>query len=178
MCMMCNGASRDEVRFHLHGTISRHGWAIFGVGDHETTGWLYTIGLVAGFNHPELVVVGQEPALAAAVLNHLGERVRRGERFDVADRTAVGDESEVGLRHVHPVQIELGLLNAWVDYYGALGPPYPEPQALQVVLSDGRYCHQHQQAQPLLDGPTDVLPIRPPNRAARRALQRRRLHRI
>lgn len=176
--MMCDGASRDEVRFHLHGKISRHGWAIFAVENAGTLGWVYTIGLVAGFNHPELVVVGQEPALAGTVLNHLGERVRQGERLDVVDRTALDPQPEVGLTHVHPAQIEHGLLNAWLDYYGALGPPHPEPQALQVVLPDGRYCHQHQQMQPLLDGPTDVLSIRPPNRAARRALQRRRLHRI
>src|SRR5262245_49144814 len=81
MCMMCDGASHDEVLFHLHGQIDRKVWAIIPVGDDPPErSWVYTIGLVA-FDHPELVVMDCEPSFAAKVLDELGERIRAGDRF-------------------------------------------------------------------------------------------------
>jgi hypothetical protein len=177
MCMMCDGASLDEVRFWVHGTIARFGWAIMTVEEQQSPSWAYTIGLVACFGHPELVLVGQSQAVTHRVLNHMGEAVRRGERFDGIARTSTCCYPDIELVRVHPAQIEHGLLNMWLDYYETLGPPYPDADALQVVVPDTRYRHRHQRSQPLLDTPDDVLSTRPPNRAQRRAQHRHRRRR-
>lgn len=70
-------------------TIRRYGWAIQYVGGDicSTPGcecppsdqppFAYTIGLF-GLAHPELLVLGVDPQTASAVLNSLGEDVRRG----------------------------------------------------------------------------------------------------
>lgn len=94
MCMMCNGASLDDVRFHIHSLIKRVGWAVVPVqGDRPSTSWAYTIGLTTRFDHPELAVVGCEPSDTFAM---------------------------------------------WVDYFGALGHPRPEPRAFELVLPGRR----------------------------------------
>lgn len=122
MCIMCNGASLDEVRFDLHGRIERHGWAVQYVAE-ESIGrsWAYTIGLAAGFDHPELVVVGLEPEPAGGLLNVLGDMIRDGTRFDAGHLT-----------RVHPAHFVRGVFASWVDYYGALGRR-PAAKALEVV---------------------------------------------
>lgn len=33
MCMMCEGADLDDVRWHVHGLIERCGWAVVPVED-------------------------------------------------------------------------------------------------------------------------------------------------
>lgn len=57
MCIMCDGASLDEVRFGIHGIIDRYGWYIQGVeAPPGGRSWAYTIGLSAAFDHPELII--------------------------------------------------------------------------------------------------------------------------
>jgi hypothetical protein len=82
------------------------------------------------FDHPELVMAGASGE-RGAILNDLGERVRRGERF------AVGDSVEVqgvplSFGQVHPAQAEQGLVNSWFHHYEAPERPTPELQVLQV----------------------------------------------
>ena len=72
MCIMCEGASRDEVLFDIHGAIELHGFFMQGVEpDPPHPGWAYTIGLSDGFGHPEFVVVGQSMNEAAHILDGL-----------------------------------------------------------------------------------------------------------
>jgi hypothetical protein len=170
MCVICDGLSQDEALFDLDFTIARHGWALQivepGPGD---PGWTYTIGLT-DFGHPELVMVGLASD-AGAVLNGLGERVRRGERFAVGDSTeAAGARVVVG--EVHPAQVEDGLVDSWFAHYEAPGRPPPDLGVLQVSFTDCecRACGLR------LDTPTWVLgglahnaPRTRPNRAIRRA---------
>ena len=81
MCMMCDGASRDEMLFSLHAKVLHHGWALQGVGgDGERADWMYTRGLSSGFAHPELVMVGGRIEDSGRVLNEIGELVRSGRR--------------------------------------------------------------------------------------------------
>jgi hypothetical protein len=53
-------------------------------GDAEGPPFGYTIGLF-GLNHPELLIVGAPPDVAAGVLNALGDRVRAGETIMPGD---------------------------------------------------------------------------------------------
>ncbi|MGH9187288.1 MAG: DUF4262 domain-containing protein [Acidimicrobiales bacterium] len=173
MCMMCEGASPDEVLFHVHGVIEREGWAITPIdAGPDGASWAYTIGLSAGFGHPELVIVGLDLDEAGILLQTLAERIRDGEQFGPESWGIDVRGLDVGFVAVHPEQFRHGLFNVWLNYYDGLGPPYPELSALQVVLPTELCCGEHGAWQPCLDRP-EPLPSRRPNRAARRAAARR-----
>lgn len=132
---MCDGASLDECRFNIHGIIDRYGWFIQYVEvDPITRAWAYTIGLSAGFEHPELIITGVWPETAGRVLNGIGEMIRDGRHFVPGDRLIDPAGRYIRLSKVHPRHFEQGVFAAWVDYYDCLGPPHPEPEALEVVL--------------------------------------------
>lgn len=64
MCMMCDGATPDEMRFMVYGHIEKYGWHIVYVENQKrSASWAYTIGLSSRFGHPELAVVGVGMAL-------------------------------------------------------------------------------------------------------------------
>jgi hypothetical protein len=132
MCMVCEGADDDEVRFAIHASILRFGWHVTAVvADRVSESWAYTIGLI-GFGHPEFAVVGLEAEEAGGLLNAVGESVRAGRRFEPGETVAVsGGRYRIG--EVDPYHFEAGTFVDWVDYYGALGPPYPETKRLEVI---------------------------------------------
>lgn len=133
MCMMCDGASLDELHFNVHGSIARHGWsnmAVEAAGDHPS--WAYTIGLSAGFDHPELVVFGLSHLASNRLLNAIGEDVRHGEYFLAGDVLDFPDGSEAELLAVHPAHFGRDVFGEWLNYYHALGPPLPHHWALQL----------------------------------------------
>lgn len=129
--MMCNGATFDEVLFNIHGLIDRFGWAVVPVGHQLSSTWAYTIGLVE-VNHPELTVVGMAPERAARLLNRFAVLIHDGSKFLDGEEITVGTKryrfASVSFRHVHSDRFAL-----WINYYGALGPPQPEPRFLEVV---------------------------------------------
>lgn len=166
MCMMCDGASIDEVRFRVHGCIERYGWYIQGVeaGD-EGSEWIYTVGLSAGFDHPELVVVGLDFFEGGALLNALAEEIGHGGTFEAGEEIGMFDRV-AELVEVDPRQFEHGTFATWCDYYACLGPPLPRAHALQIWLPDVDALR--------LDTPANVLGASGPNRAARRRRRRPR----
>jgi len=176
--MMCDGADRDEVLFSIDSVIDRFGWSLQVVEGHDPPAldWVYSIGLVEGFGHPELVVTGVEIAAGALVLNELGSLVRDGLRLEPGTRVLLRDRDvEIGL--VHPAHFDRGLMAIWQEYYGKIGPPMPTLEALQVVFSDASFCHQHEQSTPRLSDPNVRLEVQTPplaNRAERRRQARRR----
>lgn len=131
MCMMCDGAAFNEVLFHIHGLIDRFGWAVVPVGHRLPSTWAYTIGLVE-LNHPELTVMGMAPEPAGRLLNRLADLIRDGRKFLEREEITVGTK-----RYRFATVSDRHLLNGrfaiWVNYYGALGPPHPEPRFLEVV---------------------------------------------
>lgn len=171
MCMICDGATEDEFLFDLYGKIDRFGWAVISVeASHDTPNWSYTVGLSDGWDHPELVVVGLQPYDAQRLLNLIGGRIRQGERFDPGMRLAVPQAGvDVHFGAVHPEQWEHGVFGTWEGYYDAVGPPYPDEQAIQVILPTGRRGRRPHVGQRLLHQPDDVLHLPRPNRAQRRA---------
>jgi hypothetical protein len=129
--MMCNGATFDEVLFHIHGLIERFGWTVVPVGDRLSSTWAYTIGLVE-MDHPELTVKGMPPEMAGRLLNRLGDLILDGRKFRDGQEITVGTR-RYRLASVPDRQLENGRFAIWVNYYGALGPPHPEPRFLEVV---------------------------------------------
>ena len=132
MCIRCEGADDDDVRFIIHGNILRFGWHVVAVvAERVSRSWAYTIG-IAGFDHPEFAVVGLEAQEAGLLLNALGESVRAGRRFLAGETVAVlGRRCRIG--EVDPYHYEAGTFVEWDDYYRALGPPYPEVKRLEVI---------------------------------------------
>lgn len=132
---MCEGASLDECRFQIHGIIDRYGWFIQYVEvEPISRAWAYTIGLSAGFEHPELIIAGVRPETAAWVLNGIGEKIRAGMRFTPEHRLVDPAGKHTHFSDVHPRHFERGVFASWVDYYDCLGPPHPDPKAFEVVL--------------------------------------------
>jgi hypothetical protein len=80
----------DQVQAHTAEMIRRTGWAIRYVGGDtcsrpgcdpppdEQPPFAYTIGLF-GLGHPELLIIGVDPATAQGALNTLALRIRQGE---------------------------------------------------------------------------------------------------
>jgi hypothetical protein len=83
-------------------------------------------------NQPELTVRGIPQEAAGRLLNDLADLIRDGRNF------VDGEEIAVGTGRYRFVSVaDRHLLNGrfaiWVNYYGALGPPHPEPRFLEVV---------------------------------------------
>jgi len=131
MCDICDGATWGEVLLRTHLAIAEVGWSYTAVtGGPGASCWTYTVGLTSTFDHPELVVTGVTPDVAARLLEALCLRIKDGDRLvDGAERTV----GAVRLVEVHPAQLEPTLAD-WVRYYGALGEPLTTLRALQVVV--------------------------------------------
>lgn len=81
------GEQEQEER--VRADIAEHGWHVALVPpERETPGWAHTIGLVEGFEHPEILVFGTELQLLHRLLNQLGARIHAGDRFGVESEHA------------------------------------------------------------------------------------------
>lgn len=84
----------DQQDAHVTSSVRKHGWHIEYVGGgrcdvpgcscgddkddaDDSPAFAYTVGLY-GMRHPELLMFGISPQIAAGVLNELGQRVREG----------------------------------------------------------------------------------------------------
>ena len=75
----------DEADKKLLADVERYGWHCLHirglVGESTLPYWSFSIGLFQTWQHPELVVFGLEQEQAHAVLGHLVDRIKTGERF-------------------------------------------------------------------------------------------------
>jgi hypothetical protein len=121
--------ARARVLADLRGLIDEHGWAVRNVGAGDTAadvGFSYTIGL-AGFGHPEVIVMGMPHESAHEFLNLIGDEVRRGSRYQhgtVTDEFTDDDAPVVFIR----VE-DTGRLTAVDEVYGRV-------DALQMIWPD------------------------------------------
>jgi hypothetical protein len=175
MCLRCDGWSEDEVNALVDERIRTYGWTTTGVGDGPgRPTWTYTVGLALA-DHPDLVVATVAFERAVEVLGDLAHRVvADGECFDTVDQATCVDGLTVGLRDVHPVHVERGLVGAGQGYYAWLGRPMPALPIRQVVLPDSEFCRCHAGSQPQLHLGHVLFGGAGPNRAERRRTSRRR----
>jgi len=62
--------------------IAAYGWHVMNVLEQsDTPGWSYSIGLQRTFNHPEIVVFGQEVDLMHSMINTVGDDISAGKTF-------------------------------------------------------------------------------------------------
>jgi len=120
----------DQYEAWQRDTIRTHGWALQPVpGDEDGPPYVYTVGL-SGFGHPELILFATAPAVAATVLNDLGELVRLGRGLAAGERVRLRS----GDVHLLAFPQSADWLFAANDLYrGPGGPPVP---ALLVVPAD------------------------------------------
>lgn len=139
----------------------------------KTRPWAYTLNLLAGFDHPELVMMGVSARDASVLMDEAVQRIRAGETFAKATRAnlSIGTVTLVDVPARH---FRAGLMGTWEEYHDRFGPPGLQLRARQMVLP----C----QCQIRLDlvGPEawDTEPDRSlaPNRRHRRQRQPRRPH--
>lgn len=108
----------DELTRRVRADIDTHGWHVGLVPpDEQSPSWAFTIGLLEGFDHPELCVFGLELETAHRLLNAAGLRIRRGERWP-ADGPVRGliEEHACVLRGVHPRWVPVFFGNAAWHY--------------------------------------------------------------
>jgi hypothetical protein len=120
----------DQYEAWQRDMIRHHGWALQPVpGDEDGPPYVYTVGL-SGFGHPELILFAAAPAIAATVLNDLGELVRLGRGLAAGERIPL----RCGDVHLITFPESADWLFAANDLYRAPGgPPVP---ALLVVPAD------------------------------------------
>ena len=121
VCIMCDGATRDEARASLRDKIESFGWAAQGVMPADGfPGWLYTIGLIERFGHPELVVTTCDPAAASSLLRDLLGQIEAGASL-VGLEQVILPSGDYELGQVHAAQLRAGLLASWTDLYRSEG---------------------------------------------------------
>ncbi len=177
---MCEGLSLEEALAENAATIRKYGFMVCGVVNAPGESgrlpeWAYTVGLLDASDHPELVVVGPAFDHTGPLLQAIGNAVLDGDRFDVGDRVSIsGATLHFGL--VHPVQYGLTTFNTWHNLVATGDLECDELEVLQVFVPSTWFCAHHRDAQPDLSLPHARIdaPIHVPNRAARRAEQRRR----
>ena len=98
----------DEV---IAEDVRKHGWSVVSVSDNRPP-FLYTVGLMHTFQHPEFIVFGLDADNANGLLSGLVREIHGGRSFAEPGIQSIkigGSEHRVGFRRVHPTQYELYL---------------------------------------------------------------------
>lgn len=134
MCFICDGGTHDEYDAIVAANIEKSGWHLTGVeASGHNPGWVYSIGLIESFGHPELIVMGDCcMQCAAAQINDLGRLIKAGTHCTVDSAVCAGHPggpARFGPVHGAHWKDRLG---TWLNYYAPLGLPF-QPSALQVI---------------------------------------------
>lgn len=125
--------SGDGMETLILNNIESAGWHINSVFGDPLPIFAYTVGLEHSFEHPELIVMGLPPNLAATLLNQIGESVREGRQFRdgvLLPGAEIGLEGDFGLGGVGKDAKEELMLSARWFYRGS------HFRALQVIWQD------------------------------------------
>ena len=170
MCSLCDGMSEEDFNRNIAEKIDEYGWFITGVEPSPgELWWLYTVGLLEGFGHPELVLIGLPQHQVMRILNGLGNEIRAGARIDPNNPGNRSDGLTFG--PVAPEQWRLGTFAGWTDYYRWRGEGPDDPSAVQVFLNGWPETRSVLLTQPEL-GLHDVPAPRPARRHHRRPRSR------
>ncbi len=115
--------------------VREHGWFAASISDHDPP-FLYSIGLMQTWDHPELIVFGLHPSDAHALFSGMIREIYAGHPFTQQGvySVALAEDHRVGIRRVHPTQhpLYLGFAMGYCTYLGRVG----ELEAVQVFWPD------------------------------------------
>jgi hypothetical protein len=120
--------------------VREHGWFAASIFDDDPP-FLYTIGLMQTWGHPELIVFGLDPGNAHALFSAMVREIYAGRSYAQPGvyTVALAEDHRVGIRSVHPTQhpLYLGYAMGYCTYLGRMG----ELEAAQVFWPDsgGRF---------------------------------------
>ena len=130
--------SRDQALFNLDNKISRFGWTAYYILGGPGPPWLYTLGLIERFGHPELITLGLSPESSHGLVSKIVRGLEDGQRLRPGRQTLHRLEGRrlavVPVDDAHwqePYDYFLG----WLDYYEAVGRQVAR-EALQLVWAD------------------------------------------
>jgi Domain of unknown function (DUF4262) len=131
MCWACDhpdGTHRDYLD-HMSALITRHGWAIQGIGrDRIHPPWAYTVGLTR-YGKPELVATGLPVARATRLLNDVAAHIMHADEPAPGERIPLDGGPLIEIVEIAEPTAHLVIA---VDLYGR------QVRALQVVHADDR----------------------------------------
>jgi hypothetical protein len=116
--------------------VRKHGWFAASIGDQEPP-FLYSIGLMQTWSHPELIVFGLDADNARALFSGLIRGIHTGQSYAEPGAYTVhigGTDHRVGCRRVHPTQhpLYLGFAMGFCRRIGRIGGL----QAVQLFWPD------------------------------------------
>jgi hypothetical protein len=162
MCSICDGKTWEQVMQETHDMIGRYGYTLQGVEpDLDHPPWVYTIGLLESFDHPELSILGVPLNFGMSVLGAVAQGVVDGDWYQAGETVAVGGSLHFHIAEVDPQLWEGDMFGSWHNYYTWRGDHPAEQWALELVT-----C-------PKLIDDSVFATTHLPNRTARRALTRR-----
>jgi len=133
----------DSPDDRVRDDIARHGWHLVLVPpEAKSPGWAHTLGLLERFDHPELLCFGIDLQVLARLLNHLGEAVRRGRRFEAgSEEEDLLEGGRLAFRTVQAKWFQAFLGNAAWHYrresFPALQCFWPDPSGHFPWEEDG-----------------------------------------
>jgi Domain of unknown function (DUF4262) len=117
--------------------VAKLGWtATVVIGDEEHPSFVYTTGLVATFEHPEVIIFGLEQRLAYDILALVVSDIRAGKRYCSPALYADLLTVPMALRPVHPTQ-HIFYFGDTLGFYRQQGRP-GDFTAVQLFWSDER----------------------------------------
>ncbi|HVJ96808.1 MAG TPA: DUF4262 domain-containing protein [Acidimicrobiia bacterium] len=176
MCRICDGEDPEDLMQEDAARIAFYGYTMQAVGDDEHAPWVYTVGLLDGFDHPELIIAGASLKTSGRILAAMADAVTEGFTYDVGDSITVGGNT-ISFGAVHEVQYGLSTFATWHNLRDEGVLKAERLEALQIVLGPSYFCSCHQSTQPILSDPEARVGGPPPpvgNRAARRRKPPRR----
>ena len=115
--------------------VREHGWFAADVYDGDPP-FLYTIGLMQTWDHPELILFGRQSNTAHRLLSIMVETIRNGGSYREPGTYAgvLQAGAQIGVRRVDATQhqLYLGFAMGYLTYAGRMG----ELQAMQVYWPD------------------------------------------
>jgi hypothetical protein len=115
--------------------IRKHGWYVADVFDGEPP-FLYTIGLMRTWDHPEFILFGLDSKTAHQILSALVVSIRAGRSYrgPGAYSGVLQGDFQVGIRPVHPTRhpLYLGYAMGYLRSIGRIG----DLEAVQVFWPD------------------------------------------
>jgi len=76
----CEGGDDQKLR----DDVAEYGWHVIKVLDQpDAPGWAYSVGLFQNYDHPEIIVFGEDLDLMHSIINRVGDDVRSGKTFEI-----------------------------------------------------------------------------------------------